>query len=386
MKSPDDIRQQLHKRYKNKLGQWLGPLNSDSSWPLEFNLQLPSEHVVLRQPEAVGAWITAWRNWQRVGVGTLIWCERRWRTAGIQQLPERLILNTAAEVVSWIGEATRWQRACSRFEILTTRWPALQQILARHFDLLADYSDADFRRLQDLLVWLNTNPRSGVYPRQVPIAGLDSKWLEKRKGVLTDFLNAIAGINDQGFFQASGLRVLPQLIRMRILDDGLRQKVAGLGDITSPVNELIELELSVQRVFVVENVQTLLAFPDIQGSIVIGGQGYNVGILQDLPWIMSAECIYWGDLDTHGFAILSKARNCFPKIRSILMDEETLLAHKSLWVKEEKPHGAGELPQLSTDEQAVYRKLTLNYWGQNIRLEQERIAWDYAITKLAAVK
>jgi hypothetical protein len=89
-------------------------------------------------------------------------------------------------------------------------------------------------------------------------------------------------------------------------------------------------------------------------------------------------CIYWGDLDTHGFAILHRARSYLPNLQSILMDEDTLLRHRSLWVEEKEQHPNAELTLLTKAEQAVYLGLKQQRWGQNVRLEQERIAWDYA--------
>lgn len=60
------------------------------------------------------------------------------------------------------------------------------------------------------------------------------------------------------------------------------------------------------------------------------------------------------------------------------MDEDTLLSHKSLWVDENEQHPANELSQLTDAEQSVYQSLKQQRWGQNVRLEQERVAWDYA--------
>ncbi len=60
------------------------------------------------------------------------------------------------------------------------------------------------------------------------------------------------------------------------------------------------------------------------------------------------------------------------------MDESTLLAHQSLWVNEKKQHAAVNLPLLTPAEQTIYQQLKQQYWGINIRLEQERINWEYA--------
>lgn len=99
-----------------------------------------------------------------------------------------------------------------------------------------------------------------------------------------------------------------------------------------------------------------------------------------------AECVYWGDLDTHGFAILSRLRACLPNVVSALMDEATLLKNRSLWGDEEKQVSAPELPFLTAEEQTVYRGLKQHRWGLNVRLEQERIAWDEAWRVLRPVK
>jgi hypothetical protein len=108
------------------------------------------------------------------------------------------------------------------------------------------------------------------------------------------------------------------------------------------------------------------------------GLGYGVGTLARVPWVMRARCTYWGDLDTHGLAILSRARLQLPHLESALMDERTLLHHRDLWVPENPQYGAAELPLLTPAEQSLYSGLKQQRWGVNVRLEQERIAWSYA--------
>ncbi|WP_086857067.1 Wadjet anti-phage system protein JetD domain-containing protein [Amycolatopsis lexingtonensis] len=44
--------------------------------------------------------------------------------------------------------------------------------------------------------------------------------------------------------------------------------------------------------------------------------------------------VYWGDIDTHGFAILNRVRRSFECTGSMLMDRATLLAHEGQWVGE----------------------------------------------------
>ncbi|MEQ8485116.1 MAG: DUF2220 family protein [Pseudomonadales bacterium] len=383
MKFPEDVRKQLVRRFRSKHREWLASYGGDgaeaNAWPLNVNLGVPAERQVLKQVEDVRAWVAAWQSWR--GAGSLRWNDRRWRTLGTQRVPEALTLADPAEVAQWIGEADRWDRAQERFVELLERWPRLSGTLPRHFDLLADYSVVDYQRLIDMVAWIDTNPASNLYPRQLPVSGLDSKWLEGRKAVLADLVGAVRGESsgDGEFFQLCGLKTPPQLVHLRILDEDLRERVGGLADISAPLEQLAGLDIPVANVFIVENRQTGLAFDDLRQSIVIMQLGYGVDVLRCLPWVVAAgRCIYWGDLDTHGFAILNRARACLPGLKSILMDESTLHAHRDLWVQERTQHSADTLPLLSDREQAVYASLKCNVWGQNVRLEQERVGWDIA--------
>lgn len=382
MKLPDDVRQVLVRRFQSKHREWLVCEAGENQWPMEVPLSVPTEQAALRQVDGVRAWVSAWQHWQ--GVGTLSWCVRRWKALGVQRLPEKLALRGPEDVAVWIGESARWERAQSRYQTLTARWPVLAPQLSRYFDVLADYSDADFRRLAEMLEWISNHPNTDLYPRQLPVSGLDSKWLDGRKGLLTDLVAAIQedSSSDLDFYRRCGLKAPPLLVRMRVLDQALRTRVGGVGDITAPVDDLAGINLPASHVFIVENLQTGLAMSDMPGAVVFMRLGYNVDVLARLPWLARAKCTYWGDLDTHGFAILHRARSYIPELQSVLMDEDTLLRHKALWVDENEQHPAAELTLLTEAEQGLYRDLKQQRWGQNVRLEQERIDWDAAWSAL----
>ena len=357
---PDAVRALLTKRYRARRGAWLA---GEGRWPLPIPLGAPNEQEAQRQPDAVRAWASAWRGVAEVG-----WSERHFRSLGTQSLPQRLVFRDASGVASWIGESPGWQRAHHRFQRLGPRWPRF----TRCFDVLADYADADIERLEALLDWLDRNPGSNLYPRQLPIAGLDTKWLEPRMPLIADLRDGAD----------AGLRPLPYLVRLCILDEGLRRCVGGLSDVSARLEDLAKLALPASRVYIVENLQTGLAFGDEPGAVVFMGLGYGVGMLARLPWVARAHCVYWGDLDTHGFAILDRARASLPGLESALMDAETLLEFRDLWVHEREQTAAAVLPMLTPAEQAVYRGLKEQQWGVNVRLEQERIPWSFAAPRL----
>lgn len=363
----------LRVRYRNQHRTWLA---GEGDWPLRVPLGPPSEQDALNHLPAVRAWQDAWQRWP--GPGSVEWIERRWPVAGSQRLPRALCFEGPGEVAEVIDAGATWLRCRQRFKVIAERWPILSSILPRHFDLLAEWSDVDLNRLLDLLAWLKTNPDSGLYPRQLPVEGLDSKWLDKRQAVVGEWLRAIRNSSDErGFYQLTGLARPPVVIRLRLLDPKLQARLGGLCDVTSPVEELARLELPIRKAFIVENLQTGLAFPALPDTVVFMAQGYAVNVFGQIPWLRDLPCYYWGDLDTHGFAILSRLRRYLPHADSVLMDKPTLLNHRTLWTEESKPVETSELSGLTSEERDVYEGLRDNHWGFRIRLEQERIPWSY---------
>jgi hypothetical protein len=87
---------------------------------------------------------------------------------------------------------------------------------------------------------------------------------------------------------------------------------------------------------------------------------------------------YAGDLDTHGFAILNTLRASVPQTRSLLMDRETLLAHRDRWGFESSPTRA-RLDYLTRTEQALYTDLVEDVYAPSLRLEQERLDWEWVV-------
>ncbi|MBC7858148.1 MAG: hypothetical protein H7Z39_05075, partial [Burkholderiaceae bacterium] len=225
MKLPTDVQQLLARRFDGRHRAWLAGADPDGQWPLTIALGTPTEQAALRQVDAVRAWADAWRAWR--GAGELRWTERRWKILGAQSLPEALVLRDPEQVSMWIGEIDRWRRAAERFQLVAARWPALAGRQPRLFGVLADYADADFERLLDLLAWLLAHPDSGLYARQIPLAGIDSKWLETRTGVLAELVAGVTGGPADGadFHALCGLRRPAAQIRMRILDPALRARL-----------------------------------------------------------------------------------------------------------------------------------------------------------------
>ncbi|SFM55533.1 hypothetical protein SAMN05421721_10996 [Ectothiorhodospira mobilis] len=375
---PDGVAQRLRTRYQSQRRYWL---RGEGAWPLQLPLGLPREREAAQQLRAVQQWQGRWADWD--GPGNVQWVERRWSNLGTQRLPEAIRFESALEVVEFIGAGAAWKEAVHRYRGITARWPALAETVSRDREVLFEWASVDVERLVALLGWLEAHPHSNCYPRQLPVPGLDSKWLEGRGKTVTDWLRAIIPSEaEDDLYALTGLRRPPPRLRLRLLDAALQMHVGGLADIQVPVEDVARLQLPVRCALIVENLQTGLAFEPMDGAVVFMGQGYTVEPFAQLPWLQGIPCFYWGDLDTHGFAILNRLRGYLPAVRSLLMDEETLLAHRDLWVHEKTPAAEGKMLGLNPEERAVFEGLRGNRWGVAPRLEQERIHWDYARRRL----
>lgn len=130
------------------------------------------------------------------------------------------------------------------------------------------------------------------------------------------------------------------------------------------------------RACVLENEITYLAAPCPAGVMLILGGSYAVPVLESLGWLAGLDLVYWGDIDTHGFAILDRMRQRFPRVRSVLMDRTTLLAHRDQWVTEPSPP-TSSLHFLDKADAALYADLVADRLGRSVRLEQERIGFGH---------
>jgi hypothetical protein len=118
---------------------------------------------------------------------------------------------------------------------------------------------------------------------------------------------------------------------------------------------------------------------------VIFGLGYGLDRLSEIEWLAERPMHYWGDIDTHGFAMLDRVRAIFPAAQSLLMDRSTLEGNSHLWVGESSPY-VGELSRLRAAEQALYDDLRYNRLGERVRLEQERIGFRWVEQAIKAIE
>jgi hypothetical protein len=317
---------------------------------------------------------------------------------GEQTLPERLSFSSPAAVAQFVGERTAWNRVDERRQTLLERWPRLREAgLGAQFEVLANWSDSDFKRLAALLEWFEQNPRSGLLLRQLPVPGIDTKWIDlHRRGVVSDMLRRIrtgvpqpdteAALDVQAqaldFYDLCGLQRPAPRVRLLVLCPELRQACGGLRDIEAPLDQHQRLGIRPRRVLIVENQETAYSLPDFERTVALVKLGNAVSLAAQLPWMQGVPVVYWGDVDSHGIAILAQARKALGTVYSILMDEETLVGHRDRWVQEPLLNRAADRSALTPAELQVYEGLVSGSWGERVRLEQERIEWPVAVAAI----
>jgi len=355
-------------------------LIQDDLFPLRIPLKRPKSSEVNENFAEISRWIKMLKDnsKQTIGFGyELLEKEMVHRQSGRNLIPSHAIISSVQDALQLLKKEREAKKFLKLVQMIKTEWPILKEWLSKYPHKVLAFDD-DWIGILAVLRWFSQHPRCGLYLRQLDISGIDTKFIEQRKGILSELLNIILpedviNQNTQSFELRYGLRVKPVQIRLRLLDP--EQHIQGISDMVIPVEQLAVFKPAVSRVFITENEINGLCFPDVEKGMVIFGLGYSVDVLKTVPWLTEKEIYYWGDIDTHGFAMLDQVRSFLPQSKSILMDESILLNHHDLWSVEEKPF-FGQLTRLTEDEHGLLCFLQGNTWGKGVRLEQERVSFQ----------
>lgn len=310
----------------------------------------------------------------------------RFASIGEQTLPIAVVFESREALLSTIEKREDFVYFSEQYGRIVEEFASLEALLSDK-PLLVEGYRGKWKQLLEICHFFLTHPAPDCYIRELSIEGVDTKFIETDKKVIDlllsvlldpqEYDSSITAFSGYGFERKYGLKYPQPLIRMRILDK--RLVIAGLDDLSLPLEQFIRLEMATKRVYVVENKVTFLSFPPVSESIVLFGSGYGVHTLKSIGWLQHREIIYWGDIDSHGFAILSLFRKAFPAVRSFLMDKETAERFGSLAVTEPSATlFSGEAAYLMENERNLLEQIR----NKAFRLEQERIPFDYVVKKL----
>ena len=383
---PADIKAQVQKVWDG--GELLAShVAAVSQYPRRLTLKRPTSTELAAHFDEVRVWAGELRAMPNI---RLVLRESRHRVHGTNAVPDEIWIDSLESCLAIIGKQREFARFTAIIEDCRLREPSLMPWLNRR-PLQALALADDWGRLIDIVAWCLRHPRPCVYVREVDLPGVDSKFIDRHRGVLAELLDLAlpsdaiepSANGATQFARRYGFREKPQRIRFRVLDPTL-SLVAGsfAHDITLDAASFAALDPPVSRVFITENEINFLAFPSSTGAIVIFGAGYGFEALREASWLGRCRVCYWGDIDTHGFAILDQLRSQLPQVESLLMDRATLMRFSALHGKEDKPTQR-DLTRLNADERALYDDLRDNRLGLNLRLEQERIGFEWVSAALA---
>jgi hypothetical protein len=355
-----------------------GQFPVDGAWrPIMIPLRSPSARDLAADYGAAQEWVAGWRGgserlrveWGRLG-GRLI---------GVNEMPIRVWIDTPDSLWSLVGAARDVARFRDTARSVIQALPELAEWLDRNQTRVLAH-EAVWPQLTGVVLWLRDVARPGTHVRQIDVAGVDTKFVERHQGLLAELLDRClpperiaTEFGRHQFVRRYRLSAKPTLIRLRRLDGGgVYPTLSTVSELALRAEELACTPVPGDTVFVVENEVSYLAFPYVPGAVAIHGSGYAVSLLTSIDWLEEREIVYWGDIDTHGFAILDRLRARFRGVRSLLMDRATLLDHESYWGREPSPVNT-VLPHLTPEEARLYVDLLEGIHAQSLRLEQERI-------------
>ncbi|MEB6668035.1 MULTISPECIES: Wadjet anti-phage system protein JetD domain-containing protein [Acinetobacter] len=301
----------------------------------------------------------------------------RTKSLGLQDLPIRVFFECEEDFILYIAKLEEVKAFKLNYKKILQLMPKLKTWIELNPLKVIDNA-TNWDNLLKVCQYFQTTPQPNLYIRELPIL-VHTKFIEQNKGVLRALLLEIipeyCDPKQTNFENCFNLKAHESQVRFRILDSQLSsQYLLGITDLAIPLSQFKSLTLPIKRVIVIENktsFYTALTLPDMSNTIVIFGSGYKIAELKQVTWFNDVELLYWGDIDSQGFEILSQFRSYFPHTNSLLMDEITF----NLFFEQDSgtPTTINVENYLNDEEQYLYQRIRSNNW----RLEQEKIPVEY---------
>lgn len=317
---------------------------------------------------------------EKKGYGySLIYQKVRTRTHGEQDIPVSISFETEQDYLRFIGKGQTTAYFRKDLEMILSIFPELKEWISKYPSKMIDNHEV-WDDLLKVCGYFKNTPEPHLYIRELPIK-VHTKFIEQNKAVIRELLDIIIAehinVEEKTFERRFNLKYDEPLVRFRILDNSICQQCFdGVKDLSIPINQFQLLNLPIRTVYIVENKMNMLTFPCIENSIVVWGHGFGVDVMKDVEWMKTKKIYYWGDLDAHGFQILSEIRTHFNQVESFLMDRATF--DKYFEGDKGSETNVEKEPCLTLEENELFNYLK----EKNYRLEQEKIPFEYVSYKI----
>ena len=299
------------------------------------------------------------------------------KTIGTQSLPTIIYFDTEKDFLKFLGKEKEVEKFINDWQIICSHFPELKGWIIQNPTKVIQHQ-GKWESILKVCDFFKNFPKPNLYIRELPV-NVHTKFIESNQSIISELLDTIIqnhiNRDEREFEKRYNLKFREPFVRFKVLDKKISQSFfSNLDDIAIPVSQFESLKLPLKKVLIVENKTTLyttLTLPKMDETIAIFGQGNAVTNIQNAKWLNDTIVLYWGDIDVHGFEMLSRIRKHFLHTQSILMDKTTF--EKFFENESGKPTTDTTTLNLTDNERELYNLLKTNNW----RLEQEKIPLDY---------
>lgn len=369
MRSPTVLAEKLARQWQQANLRERRLLDGEG-WPLALPIGKPTGRQVAESLSEVRRHVARWRE---VTVGEVVWEAIRFRaTAAAVELPVAWRLHSPSEWIAATGNAAIRQEYRRLERLVAGSDERFHRLLVRRRHLHADKPEEEVLRATALALNLSPGCADGAPLRTLPFAGIDSKFFERHRRLLTALLDerydgAAGELGLETFLGAAD--EADHWLLLADLDGGL----LPFRQLRVRDKELTEKPLPGTHLIVVENERCLHQLPALPGTVALLGAGLNLAWM-GAPWLTGRKLAYWGDIDTWGLSMLARARRHQPHLTPLLMDSDIYKCYREGRAVIEPTHASATPPEGLTDaEERLYRQLLGEERG---RLEQEFLPID----------
>ncbi len=377
MISPTEIKQKAERKFVDYLR---AIISGDNIFPLVIRSNKTIGNSLAEYKKNIDNLISSSKLKKNYGYN-IDFEDRKTKSLGTQSFPVRIYFDNETDYLKFINKEKETNCFKEEHRNILKEFPELRKWIIKYPQKIITNCSL-WTNILKVCRYFKMNPKPNLYIRELPIK-IHTKFIENNRGVIKELLDIIisehTNLNETSFEKRFNLKYNEPLVRLRILDNKISNDTFhNISDISIPLNQFMKLSIdNIDKVYVIENLMNLLTFPKISNAIAIWGKGFQVSNLKKASWLNQIKNFYyWGDIDVHGFEILSQIRGYFDNVQSLLMDEETL---NNFF---EYDNGAISNTQiklkLTDDEYLLYKKLRENNW----RLEQEKIPLYYLRKRL----
>lgn len=399
MKSPETLVNKLKKSWVN--AKQRASLLSGEAFPM--TLPIGSSKLEQVGSAELKAHLLAWQQMDERQIGQVIWKDKRFaKLSAAIPCPIQWHLDDMDQWCRAVDDALINVEVRQLLAIYQHPWVLKQSnhlalpnqlaILVQHKDELMTMGADEIIALLILVNVLQPKCADGLPMRAltVPILtqyaqldedasqylqalSLDSKYFERHKTLITKLLDVRFAGSVSACGLAEFLGVSSQTGWVRLYETQTPPKWLNFHHLRVLASELDATVIPFDSVLIIENEQCLHLLPPLPDVLIILGAGNHLSWLADQGW-QSKKLYYWGDIDTWGLKILADAKRMQSHIRPVMMDWQTLQAHRHLAVAE--PKSVMQIPiGLAADELYLFDYLS----EHGLRLEQEfiSVAWVY---------